>query len=589
MTANPTPRQAAGLALLVALALWPRLVAAWDFPFFDGEASLQVTETFSYTYYFNNDPKEYDLSVPLQQSERLEKLHDDTFHQIFNKLDVSLTVGEVRVGARLDLHVFANSPIKQHCGGDAPPSWCSRADNRYNDTFAAEQLYILLTRPAFDLTLGDFSASFGRGIALHLVQLDEVGQDTTIRGGKLDIHHGDLGFTFLAGLTNALELDKTTGYDAPWDDEPILGARLEYRLLDLVIVGAHTVWVLREDHTGVMDNGHDAIWGVGFEVPSLHDGMFSLVGEVNFRQTVASGELVRGPGRDGAGLDGVAAYARASFNIWDLTAFAEFKYYNEFELIGFGEHPYRHMYHLPPTLDRKKAEIKEGNSDVSGVRLNLEYVLGELGPVELMVFANYGYFESWEREQGVGTTGLVEDVDLSIHSAYGGLELSWAEGTGQVNANAGARRLHDNITDELFHDVVHFEVSVDQALGRHGISARFLLLDKATRKIGLDEWREMEVVLSYGWSPYFTVSLTYERQEDPTVVPWVPVDASDPTSTLAPRPLNLFGAQIRGYITGSTYVNLRIGENRAGIKCLNGICRQVPAFSGVEGTLVVRY
>ncbi len=43
------------------------------------------------------------------------------------------------------------------------------------------------------------------------------------------------------------------------------------------------------------------------------------------------------------------------------------------------------------------------------------------------------------------------------------------------------------------------------------------------------------------------------------------------------------------YITGGTYINMRIGESRAGIKCLNGICRQMPAFSGVEGTQVVRY
>lgn len=560
-------RHVAATVILLALALAPGAAAAWDLPWTDGEVALDVTDTLTYTYFFNNDPREY---LPDQRDDQLDRLHDDKFHQIFNKLDVTLSMGEVRVGARLDLHLFADTPFKQHCVDGNNISWCKPefAHKRYNNTFAAEQLYLLITRPSFDLTLGDFYASFGKGIALHVVQLDEVGQDTTIRGGKMHIHQGNLGFIFLAGVFNALELDKLSGYDAPWADEPVLGARLEYRVLDAAILGAHTVWVLREDSSKTSDAEHDAIWGVGFDVPDLWDGLLSLSGELNFRQTVAGGELVRGPGREGEGLDGVAAYASATLNVWDLTALAEFKYYNEFALISVDERPYSHMYHLPPTLDRKKAEIKEGNSDVTGFRLGLDYALGELGPVELVLMANYGYFESWERETEVFP------ADYSIHSAYGGFELSWAEGTGQLNVNAGMRRMHDNINDELFHDVVHLEVSVDQAFGDHGIGARFLLLDKAFRVVMLNEWQEMEASLSYSWSPYLTVSLTYERQEDPS---------------LEPEPLNLFGASIRGYITGATYVNLRIGENRAGVKCLNGICRQVPAFSGVEATLVVRY
>jgi len=575
----------AAVAAALVLALAPGQADAWELPFWDGEVTLDVTDTFIYTYYFDNDPKSYDLSDPQQVIEKRKQLFDDKFHQFFNKLDVSLSYGQFRVGARLDFHIFVDTPYEQLCGGADEPDWCGHetAGSRYNDTFAAERLYAMVTRPEFDLTLGDFYVSFGKGIALHVAQLDEVGMDTTIRGGKMNIHHGQLGFTFVGGVFNGLDLDKTTGMDAPWAGEPVIGARLEYLVADLIMLGAHTVWIMRNDHRDEdeepMVDAHDGVWGVGVDVPDLLDGMLSFSGELNFRHTVVDGEQIRGPGGEGDGLDGVAAYASATLNVWDITALLEFKYYNEFELIGFEERPYRLMYNLPPTLDRKKAEIKEGNSDVTGARINLDYALGELGPVELVLSANYGYFESWERADyappapGPFVVGPVP-VDLSIHSAFGGVELSWGDGAGQLNTTAGVRRLHDNIKDELFHDEVHFEISAEQAFGRHSVEVRYLLLDRATRDPLWKEWNEMELVLTYKWSPYITVSLIYERQEDPAV---------------AAEAQNLFSAIARGYITGSTYINVRVGESRAGIKCLNGICRQMPAFAGVETTLVVRF
>jgi hypothetical protein len=562
-------RKASGSLVFLALLLIARPGSGWEFDLTEGW-DFNFTNTFGYTYYFNNDHKEYDLSLQTDRDERLIELDDDKFHQFMNKLDASVRNGNFRLGTRLDLNLFANTPFDQQCGKAGEPLWCGNKEIRYQNQFALERIYFTATRPEFSVTLGDFYASFGKGIALSLIQVDELGQDTSIRGGKFVVHHKDLGLTILAGETNPLNMDRTTGYDVPWKPEPIVGGRIEYRIADTVLLGAHSVLFLRDDHTGNTKTLYDAVWGSGFEVPDLFDGALSLNGEFNLLQTVADQKVTRGPGAEGGGLDGVAGYASATLQVGDLSILGEFKYYDNFELVAFEKQPYPMVYNWAPTCERKKAEIKEGNTSVSGGRMRLDYNLGEIGPVELVLYGNYGYFQNWQDNQ-----------DMQIHAPFGGVEVSW--GGGEFQLNSGIRYVHDNKQDQKFHHDIHLEAIVDQRLfSRHSLGLRFLLLDRALNEGVLEEWREMEASISYKWSPHITVSVDYERQEDPTVVPLV-------GPNFEPQPLNLFSGSIRYYFLSSSYVNLKIGENRAGIKCVNGVCRPMPAFSGVELFVVYRY
>ena len=580
-------------AALLVLLLAPNQGLAWDFSIKDHELSLDVTNTTGYLYYFDNDPSTYDASSrPLQ----LDGLHDDTFHQFYNKLDASLTYGQFRAGARLDLHLFADTPFQQHCSGNVQtdPKWCGHSARRYNNQFSAERLYLTVTRPSFDLTLGDFYVSFGKGLALSLIQLDELGQDTTVRGGKLNVHHGDLGLILVGGTINVLNMDKATGWDAPWQPEPLVGGRLEYNLLGKVLAGTHAVYVMRDNHLLVDSKnqrenwfGYDAIWGVGFEVPDLFDDRLSFGGELNLQWTLDPDRPVAGEERSGEHR-GTAAYASANLQLGDLTVLTEFKYYDEFELIGFDKRPYIQMYHLPPTLDRKKAEINEGNVSVTGARLRLDYNFGEVGPLELLVYANYGYFYNWESD-GSGMF-KVEDGDKRIHSGFGGMEMTWGDGTGQVRASAGARMVLDQKNDgKIYRQDIHGEVSVEQAVaGNHSLELSFLLQDRKAKRLELDEWKELELTLGYKWSPHLTVALTYERQEDPNMVATELADPNDPASEMVPVASNLFSAMVRYYFRPGSYLNVRVGESRGGVKCLSGVCRLMPAFAGVEATLVIR-
>jgi hypothetical protein len=535
-----------------ALLLCCAPALAWDFKVKEKELTLDVTETFVYTYHWDNG-NVYD--------------DDDNFHQILNTLDVNLSHEDLRVGARLDANLFASSPADELCP-DPLRAWCG---SRYEDHFAAERLYLIWARPELDFTVGDFYASLGRGLALNVVKIDELGQDITIRGGKLVYHDGGLGATVLAGFFNPLDVDNATATLAPWEAEPVMAGRLEYSFFEAVLVGAHAVYI---PTMPLGDNDHNLVWGMGVELPNLWGGNLGLVAEVDVQRTTQGGEVVRGPDRDG-GADGLAAYASATLTLGDVNLLGEFKYYDNFELRGpvAENEPYTLLYHHPPTLERITADIKS-NSHISGGRLRVDYNIGELGPVELILFANFGYFESWEPE-GVF---LDTSADQRIMSPFGGLELSWMDGEGKLQVSSGVRRTFDAREDKVKYRDIHVEVDVEQPIvASHSLKLTVVYLDRLRNPdplIGEQTWRELDSALSYKWSPHLQVAFTFERMEDPLEVP---------------EPINFYGGSVRYFIDTGTYINLRVGENRGGIKCYLGTCRYVPPFAGAELSGVVRF
>ncbi|MCC6748270.1 MAG: hypothetical protein IT371_11465 [Deltaproteobacteria bacterium] len=536
----------------------PRAASAWDFKIKGQEFNLGVTNTLAYTYHFDNDENGGEVD------------EDDKFHQFMNTLDVSLAHREFRLGGRFDLHLFANTPFTQRCpGGANDPSWCARRDRRYVNSFVPERVFLIVARPDFDLTLGDFYVSFGKGLALNVVKIDDLGQDTTIRGGKFVLHQWDLGLTFVAGEFNPLNLDEATGRKAPWAAEPMVGGRIEYRFFDRVLAGLHGVWVLTDDPNSPgakkYTTDHDAIFGLSLEVPQLIDGRLSLAAEVDLQRTVRLGEVVRGPGAAGD-FKGLAAYATATLQLGDLTLLSEFKYYDDFALRAPGavDEPYALYYHQPPTLERVNALVSD-NLSVSGTRLRADYNFGALGPVELITYLSMGFFQSW------GIPGLHRVFD-----PYAGFELHWSEGKGHLNGIGGVRLEQDREDGSTYTRDIHLDVDLEQAIrGSHSVKLN-ALWQKRQRKGLFDaqNWNEMDLVLEYKWSPYLAAAFSYERQEDPSVVM---------------EGHHYFGGTLKYFFTTSSFVSVRAGQNRPGLKCFNGMCRQYPAFAGLQAMVVGRF
>ncbi len=526
-----------GLNLLVS----PHAMA-FDFSIRDMDFSFDVTNTSRYMYHidnFTNDPV------------------DGRYHQFLNALEMNLSYDVIRIGTRLDLNLFAEAP---------------EVENAFPNQFTSEKTYLIIAEPAFDMTLGDFYASFGKGIALNVVKLDDLGQDTTIFGGKFDLHHKGLGLTFLAGEFNTLEVDWATGKIAPWAAEPVVGGRIENRFFDTLLLGAHGVYIIRDNGRNSVgaDNAStdgDLVLGAGFDLNDLFDGALSLSGELDIQRSVISGRVQRGFGGEGDDFKGLAAYSSATLQVGDLTVLPEFKYYDDFFLGAPNDpdEPYILFYHQPPTLERIQAEIKD-NTMVSGARLRVDYNFGQIGALEVLAFLNYGYFQNWS-----------EHDEKRIQTPEGGIELLWQEGLGHLEIASGIRRT-DKIEDSsLAQQDFHIDAEVEQSIASHySLKATLVYLNRRrVDRINDDKWTEIESAISFKWSPYLDVGFMYEMQADPNLG--------------YTEAKNFFGGMARYYITPSTYINIRGGQSKDGLKCLNGQCRFYPAFSGFETLAVVRF
>jgi hypothetical protein len=263
----------------------------------------------------------------------------------------------------------------------------------------------------------------------------------------------------------------------------------------------------------------------------------------------------------------LASYVTSSLSLGDLTLLGEFKYYNDFILRAANspEEPYALLYHQPPTLERVRAELTD-NLSVGGFRLRADYNLGQRGPIELLVFASYSYFRSW------GDPGL-----HAVHDPHAGFELQWQGGSGHLNLTSGVRHEIDRKDGELYRQEVHLELEFEQALAkRHSLKAYgYYQRRKKHFFSGISEWHELDSSVEWKWSPYVSAAFTFELTGDQSVV-------GDAGHT------PYFGGSLRYFLTASTYISLRAGQNRPGLKCINGICRVYPGFSGVQVMAVGR-
>ena len=547
---------------LAVLVLLPRPAMAWDFSIKGLEFTLDATNTTQYTYRFDNE------DTPTV---------DEEYHHFFNTLDVSLSHGDFRLGGRFDLNLFADSYLTRDPCAKPNSSACWASENeqgkRYTDQFVPERFYFIWARPEFDLTLGDFYASFGRGIALNVVKIGELSQDNAIRGGKFVLHQGDVELTFVGGQFNYLDVDGPTGWNGLWEADPVAGARMSYGFHEKVRAGIHGVFIptVQRSADSTLDNeaGHQLVFGGGVEINDLWDDRLSLAAEINFQQTVVGGEYLKGSADQWGSFEGTALYATSTLQLFeDLTILTEIKYYNDFDLAArkMKDEPYKLSYNQAPTLEWIRAQISN-NTSVAGGRVRLDYNFGEIGPLELLAFVNFGFFENWKNGEGKGSRQVINPM--------AGAEATWSDGKGQAQISGGLRREVDIENDKLYLQDGHLEVAMEQALfGNHSLSMTglFLFRSEDDDLLGERSWNETELTLSYKWSPYVAVDFTYERQgkdED--------------------QQEHFVGGGVKYFITPATYVQARIGQNRPGIKCISGTCRNFPAFSGAQVLLVGRF
>ncbi len=167
-------------------------------------------------------------------------LVDDRYAEFIDHLNVQAFYWRFRLGVRVDLNTYFATPDDvdlQRIAKERLPDatgverydyenlFRRELNTRFKNTIYPTKLFIGYTAPSVDITLGDFYAQLGRGLVLSVRKVDEVAQDTTVRGFKAAFKKSwsdaSLSVTALAGQANPLRVDDQSGRRMNADGSPL--------------------------------------------------------------------------------------------------------------------------------------------------------------------------------------------------------------------------------------------------------------------------------------------------------------------------------------------------------------------------------
>ncbi len=501
-------------ALAVAFVAVPGRTQAQD-----DDTSVSVTNTLQLEYRVDNKNKS-DV--------------DDDYGTILNRLNLSGNSGGISTQLRIDTTGFVFQPDE---AGDA-----------YQDDTRIERLTVQYDLDTWQLIGGDFYQQLGRGFALSIRKVDEVGLDVAIRGGKAQFDKGEHEGTLFAGESNPGNTDSVTQFFLEDPRDIFAGGAYKFSGFDDVTVGAHALYfqprerlLPGEGRDKTLVGGLTATWD-GVDWLSLY-----VEGDVQQRELASIVE------------EGYAGYTQVDMNFGDLTLLAEGMYTDAFELKGSTNTSVgaNFSYNQSPTLERFDQEVLS-NRSVKGGRLRAEYYIDS---ASTSVYVN-GMF----RRNQIG-----EDTDAldQVH-AYGGIEASLQDGDARLNASGGWR--DESQADTDVKSMVHGEVDYVQPVG--GGYALHIADTTEFRTFEDEDYLRGSTFLGMEKSGLgsFTLEFGYDTQNHSSEV------------------RNIFWAGILGWeVTDDITLRATGGTQRGGLKCVAGVCRIFPAFAGVKTELVGRF
>ncbi len=554
--------------LLLGTALWTARADAFTFTILGQPLRLDITESLFAAYNGN-------LGYLIVEKDKNGTATNPRFIDILNKLNVDIAWKHWRLFTRFDTAVYFDTPPGS-CGPEktTPSPILSRFCQEY---FYLEKIALEYSSRTVEATLGDFYVSFGRGLILSIRKLDELGIDTTVQGGKLVYHEGKLGAILVLGGTNIQNVDEATGRFASDPHDMVAAGRLEYRFLDKILVGFHEAGGIMATNTTPNQSRPDSMFMYGGSIEAPHlakwlglyfEGAGQSVEEADQKHT------------------GYALYAAATGYFGPTSILVEFKHYSQFRRWKSSVNPSFPefsplAYNQPPTAERIQTELLASIYDVTGPRARIDWRVNRW----LLLYASYAYFE----DRGLGTTPGV----LVYHDPYAGAELRWNEGRSHLFPSGGYRieRCADKTQTCLdstpndngeFQHVGHVEWDGAQALP-HGLSLEtqgFVLFRRgdATTTLAKDgsyiypNWVEGDAYLALKWTPHLVATAGYEFSTRPS-----------PNVNQ-----NYFNGALQWNITTASSIRVFAGGTRGGLKCISGVCRNFPPFTGARLEVVVR-
>ncbi len=604
---------------------------------------LDVTETASVLY--NVDNRNSDQASVASHV-------DDDWGVYYNRLNALASYGHFHAGLRLDSAWFftAKTPtevalelLREQHGGTLPATYTPEDANsfventtetsrelatRYTSWLYPSKYYMGYTSRYLDVTAGDFSAQFGRGLVLSVRQQDALASDTTVRGGRLTgrfrVDSTRFKLTVLGGTMNPLRVDEASGrylgvtssvtrgiagiteagmppaqaspFDAAatptYSPDRLAGAQIEGGTDDLLVgvQGSLLGRTLLDGPSGMpmplspgVVRSADTVrtGSVSLSAPNL-GGHGALYVEAALQGLSYPAQVAASSGLPAAGH---AIYASLSGQFAPVTVTAEFKDYRRFfpllANVDLAHAPEFSavQYSAPPTTEALWVDTEyEGfNTCVTGGRMRADFELSR----QTSVFGWVGRYSSWaESVSNEGCDANTQSEDR-VWDVATGLQMSSKDHRSHSTVTSGVRfddaaRLLTDASGAQTHIFYREEYVRHDLVQWLGGPFTAKLQGYARRRYFTQEglatpWMEIQELLAVEYDGKLTVGTGFDYTGDPQFPP------------------TYFNGLVHYNLSSSSSLSFFAGQRRGGLLCVSGVCRVYAPFEGARLDATVRF
>jgi hypothetical protein len=521
------------------------------------------------------------------------------------------------------------------------PDYVTDGLSRFPNTIYPAKVWLTYAAPGLEVTVGDSYVQFGRGLVLAMRKLDELGVDTTLRGAKIAWQADPFAATLVAGFANPTRVDEASGEalflpkEQPGTSAPsgrttaqpvfgsdrIIGAEIQAgRGLPISFL-THAVRLSRcspvhyDAEGNVYDGAFDtpfgscnatdtAAWlstlptGAG---PVINANDVDLVGQgievpniLGHAKLYMEGAIERwhhdtNPNDNNA--SGNALYGSLSADAGPVTNTLEVKSYRNFYplagAVDIARSPAFNtvQYSIPPTTEviTQDSEFGFFNACVDGGRLRTDVRVHR----QLLVYGTAAYYYTKSEVDGGGcdaqghtNSGSLPAADVQNHvwDGVSGIEWTFDHAASHVYASGGVRDDRLATGDPFYHEL-HLDYDIVkhitgpytlQVTGHHRL--RYEQDQNERAPTGLEQpWHEGENYTALKIAPKWIFTQGFEYK------------------TLIGSPTYYVNGSVRYKFRSDSSASLFVGEQRGGLRCVSGVCRTFPAFSGIRLEVTFRF
>ncbi|MBN9160921.1 MAG: hypothetical protein BGO98_49825 [Myxococcales bacterium 68-20] len=544
-----------------------------------------------------------------------------------NRLNAQLSLGHFTLGTRLDSSIYWRRPEDLANNPADKRDLLAFDSYRFPTTIYPAKLWLTYSAPGIEVTVGDAYAQMARGFVMSMRKVDDLGIDTTVRGGKVAITKGLFSFTGVAGLANPSRVDEASGgalflqrvstdNRSPhpvFGSDRVVAAEIQAgRGLPIVLATSAARYTRCAPYAfdrgriadrgllselGSCDPADTQTWidvldttdptrratevdmaAQSVEVPRLGPlGSLYVVG-------VTQRRAFDDPARNGAMSQGNALYATHSGTFGPIVTTLELKSYRNFHPVAAAVNTrtadaFANLaYSQAPTAEAITQDNMAGafNACVNGGRARVDVRLSKnLVPYVQAIHARTQTENSAGACDRAGNfvgdrTKKPAAAQNDVWDGTTGLQLYWDESRSYLFSTVGFR---SDVTGEgsSFYQEKSVTYTLSQYVGRATsieLMGRHRLREPGG---GAEGWREGEHYTALKIAPKWVFSQGFEYTTRP----------GNPTYYL--------NGGLLFRMSSESNVKVLVGQQRGGLKCVNGVCRIFPAFEGARIELTLRF